>query len=94
METFQFFFSLQLAEMILRHTNNLSKTLQNPKLSSTQGYEIAMLTVKTLQSICTESNFNRFWKKVEIGRLSLHIKHPCLPRKRKAPQRYELGSSE
>ena len=94
METFQYFFSLSLAEMILRHTDNLSKTLQSPKFSSTQGYEIAMLTVKTLQSIRSESDFNLFWEKVEIGRCSFAIKDPCLPRKRKVPQRYESGSGE
>ena len=89
METFQFYFSLQLDEIISKHTtDNLSKTLQNPKLSSTQGYEIAMLTVKTLQSVRTESDFDLFWEKVEIGRRSLTITDPCLPRKRKAPQRY------
>ena len=58
METFQFYFALLLAEMVLRHTDNLSKTLQKPELSSLEGYEIAMLTVKTLQSIRTETNFS------------------------------------
>ena len=48
--------------MILRHTDNLSKTLQNPELASTQAYEIAMLTVKTLQSIRAEENFDLFWR--------------------------------
>ena len=94
METFQYFFSLSLAEMILRHTDNLSKTRQSPKLSSTQGYEIAMLTVKRLRSIRSESDFNLFWEKVEIGRHSFAIKDPCLPRKSKVPQRYESGSGE
>ncbi|XP_065891716.1 zinc finger MYM-type protein 1-like [Dysidea avara] len=62
MDTFKFYFSLILAEMILRHTDNLSKSLQNPELASTQAYEIAMLTVKTLQSIHIEANFDLFWE--------------------------------
>ena len=33
-ETFQFLFALILAEMVLRHTDNLNKTLQKPELSS------------------------------------------------------------
>ena len=57
MENFKFFFGLFLSEMVLRHTDMLSKTLQNPELSSVEGHEIAMLTVKTLQSLRSESNF-------------------------------------
>ena len=94
MEAFKFYFSLLLAEMILRHTDNLSKTLQNPELASMQAYEIAMLTVKTLKSIRTEQNFDLFWEKVELERKQLSIGDPCLPRKRKRPRRLEIGSSE
>ena len=32
MQTYQFLFALILSEMILRHTDMLSKTLQNPKV--------------------------------------------------------------
>jgi len=94
MDTFKFYFSLKLAEMILRHTDNLSKTIQNPELASTQAYEIAMLTVKTLQSIRTEVNFDLFWEKVELERKQLGVGDPCLPRKRTRPRRLETGSSE
>ena len=86
METFQFLFGILLAEMVFRHTDNLSKTLQKPELSSLQGYEIAMVTVKTLQSICTESNFDLFWDKVDKLRSSVTVSNPCLPRKRKVPK--------
>ena len=34
METFQFFFGMHLAEMVSRHTDKLSKTLQKPELPS------------------------------------------------------------
>ena len=77
----KFYFSLTLAEMILRHTDNLSKTLQNPELASIQAHEIAMLTVKILQSIHTEANFDLFWEKVELERKQLGAGDPCLPRK-------------
>lgn len=49
MQSFKFLFCLILSEMILRHTDKLSQTLQQPKRSSVQGYEIEMLTVKTLE---------------------------------------------
>ena len=65
MVTFQFLFNLLLSENILRHTDKLSQTLQNPNLSSVQGHEIAMLTVKTLQSMHTDRDFDLFWAKIE-----------------------------
>ena len=86
METFQFFFGMLLAEMVFRHTDNLCKTSQKPELSSLQGYETAMLTVKTLQSIRTGSNFDLFWEKVDKLRSSVTVSSPCLPRKRRAPK--------
>ena len=65
MHTFKFLFGLILCEMILRHTDKLSQTLQQPKLSSVEGHEVAMLTVKTLQHLRTDENFVLFWQKVE-----------------------------
>ena len=94
MGTFQFLFGLLLSEMILRHTDKLSKTLQNPELSSTEGHEIAILTVKTLQRVRLDSDFDLFWEKVELRRVQLDVGEPQLPWKRKLPKRYEQGNSE
>ena len=35
-KTFDFFFGIILGELILRHSDNLSKTLQSPKLSAAE----------------------------------------------------------
>ena len=78
MTTFQFLFSLHLSEMILRHTDKLSQTLQNPELSSAEGHEIAMPTVRTLQSIWSDSSFELFWLKVEQRRENLEVEEACL----------------
>ena len=51
--------------MILQHADKLSQTLQMRKLSSVEGQGVAMLTVRTLESMCTAKNFNLFWQKVE-----------------------------
>ncbi len=50
---------LLLSEMILRHCDKLSQTLQSPDLSSVEGHEIAMLTVKTLQTLLILICFGR-----------------------------------
>ena len=94
MGTFRFLFGLILSEMILRHTDKLSQSLQNPKLSSTEGYKIAMLTVKTLQSLRTDVNFGLLWDKTELMRVKWNVEEAVLPRKRKMPRRFELGTGE
>ena len=46
--------------MILQHADKLSQTLQMPKLTSVEGQGIAMVTVRTLESMHTAENFNLF----------------------------------
>ena len=56
-KNFRYFFGVLLGELILKHSDNLSKTLQSPKLSASEGQRIATMIVKTLQSLRTDSNF-------------------------------------
>ena len=51
MHCFKLFFRLILSEMILRHTDKLSQTLQQPRMSSIEGHGVAMLTIRTLESL-------------------------------------------
>ena len=60
MQTFKFLFGNSLSQLILWHTDNLSQTLWIPKLSSVEGQGIAVMTVKTLESMCTAENVNLF----------------------------------
>ena len=93
MNNFRFLFGLLLSEMILRHTDKLSQTLQSPDLSSIEGHEIAMLTVKTLKTLHSDANFSLFWEKVEKMKLDFDVEEPRLPRRRKIPRRFEEGTS-
>ena len=61
MQTFKFFFSLSLYELVLRHTDRLSQTVQDPKLTSVEGHHIAMLTVKTIEGMHSDESFQLFW---------------------------------
>ena len=92
MNTFRYLFGLLLSELVLRHVDKLSQTIRSPDLSSVEGKEIAMLTVKTLQSIRSDTNFDLFWKKVEQKRTSFEVEEPTLPRKRKVPRLNEIGT--
>ena len=49
MPTFDFIFGCELEELLLRQTDNLSRTLQNPKLSATEGNAIV---IKEKENAC------------------------------------------
>ena len=52
---------------MLRHTDNLSRTLQN-EFSTAEGQHTASLVVGTLETLRNDESFDLFWAK--IGRLS------------------------
>ena len=94
MQTFKFLFGNMLAEMVLRHTDNLSRALQHQTMSAAAGQEIAQMTVKTLQSLRNDECFGLFWAKVTLAADHMEVDEPKLPRQHKRPKRYEVGSSE
>ena len=51
MEKFQFYFGVALGELIFRHADSLSKTLQSSKISAAEGQRVAELTVETLERL-------------------------------------------
>ena len=51
MSTFEYYYAVSLAEMVLRHTDNLSETLQKGNISSAQGQEVAGLVKRTLHTV-------------------------------------------
>ena len=83
-----------LGELILRHTDNLSRGLQKADVSAAEGQKIAGLTVKTLQSLRTDCNFQLFWEKTIRDADRLKVNGPSLPRQRKTPRRIESGSTD
>ena len=82
-----------LGELILRHSDNLSSTLQHKCLSAAEGQQVAHMTVQTFKSICNDSSYDLFWKRVDIKVKELNVEEPQLPRQRKAPKRYDDGLS-
>ncbi|XP_067122541.1 zinc finger MYM-type protein 1-like [Centruroides vittatus] len=51
MNILEFLFDLLLAERILKHSDNLSKTVQQKKMSATEGEKVSFMTIKTLRSL-------------------------------------------
>ena len=93
MKTFNFLFGSVLGEMVLRHTDNLSRTLQDKALSAAEGQKVADMVVRTLQTLRNVESFDLFWLKVTKSGESLDVGEPQLPRQRKAPRRYDDGSA-
>ena len=95
MKTFAYFFGLNLGQHLFAHTDNLSKSLQSPELSATAGQNLAHVTINTLQSIRDDQSFELLYGNILLkAKQHPSIEEPSLPRKRRAPTRYETGSSE
>ena len=88
MTTFDLLFGLQL-----KITDNLSRTLQKQSMSAAEGQSVAELTVKTLKSMRTDENFT-FFALCNCFRECTNTNLPVLPRKKKAPRRFEIGTEE
>ncbi|XP_074641139.1 zinc finger MYM-type protein 1-like [Tubulanus polymorphus] len=101
MKQWDFFWGVNLARLVLRHADNLSKTLQNPNLTAAAGQKCAMDTLSTLRAIRTDRDFDLFYDTVlkmaqqtdEDGYPKLEISDPKLPRRRNTPARFEMGNA-
>ena len=91
---FDFFYGCMLGELILKHADNLSSTLQHKHISAAEGQQIALMTLQTIKSVCTDEMFDLFWAKVTQRATDLGINDPQLPRCRKRTRRYDDGHSE
>ena len=94
MKEFDFLFGLMLAEKILKHTDNLSKTLQSTSMTAADSYHVATLCNEVLSQIRTEECFTLFWGLVKKNQESIGINEPIMPRRRKRPARFESGTAE
>ena len=85
MTKFSCFFSFKLAYFILRHTDSLATKIQKSDLNAAQGFELAMMTVATLEAEKNEANFEQFYGIVTETAKSQKVDDPVLPRQRKIP---------
>ena len=64
MTTFEYYFGVKLGSLLLKPSDNLSKTLPKTKLSAAEGQNFASLTVKTLEKMRTDDFDHLFGKDV------------------------------
>ena len=89
MENFNFLYGILIGELLLSHSENLSKILQSADISAAEAQQIVQMTLKTLKDMKTEDKFRSFWLSAIKTAEELGVGEPTLPRKRKAPQRFE-----
>ena len=85
--------SSSLVFHLLRHTDNLSKSLQAKSLSAAEGQRLARLTLDVLKSLRDEDHFKSFFARVIRDQNRYEVDDPTLPRKRTVPQRYRIGTT-
>ena len=93
MKKFDYLFGVLLGEKILKHTDNLSRTLQHKELSAAEAQTIAGLSVQALQAMRNKDSFQLLWELAQHTASQFDVQEPTLPRKRKAPQCYEVGTA-
>ena len=74
MVKFEYFFSINILQILLRDSDNLSKTLQSPKITASEGQKLSNLTVKTLISLRSYALFSNLWQKLKKEANTLGIK--------------------
>lgn len=95
MTKFNFYFGLHLSQRLFVHTDNLSKALQNTKMSASSGQKIAEMTKQTILSMRSDEGFDGIYANV-LKQKEKHeeINDPELPRRKRMPQQHEVGSGD
>ena len=98
-EFVQVYFGLNLSQRLYTNTGNLSKTLQQEKLSAVRGKEFADLTVQILENMRNEHGFRLLYKEIKVSASEIEtVSPPALPRKQIKPNysilHYVTGNPE
>ena len=89
MQQLKFLFGCHLGKMILNHTDNLPKALQDESCTAVEGQDTAMKTVKALGSTRNEDHDKDFMKAVKANQNRFEIDEPSLQRKRRRSERVD-----
>lgn len=77
----------------MKHSDNLSKTLQHTYMTAVEGQLVAYMTVKTLKLLRSDEQFELFWSTVNEKAKALEVSKPILPQKCKRLKRHEVGDA-
>lgn len=91
LESFEFSFAQTIGLELFGMTDELSKQLQNPKLSAAEGLESVLALKMLINTKRTDMHFESIWRDVEARRDRFNGAQAKLPRMRHAPMRFEDG---
>ena len=94
MKEFRFLFCLILAERLLKHSDNLSRSMQATHMTAAEAKQLSELCVKVLQKMRDDSAFDLFWEFCLTVQKELDVNDPVLERQRKRSRRFEDGAAE
>ena len=93
MQTFDFAFGTAHGKLILRHSDNFSRTVQAKPTSAAEAQLIAKLVITTIQKIREDKQYDLFWEKLLKFVDVMDISPPQMPREERDQQdRNENGS--
>ena len=80
--------SVYILQLLLRHSNNLSKALQNSEMSACEGQTLAALSIKTSEKMRNDDYFDSFWDLMKRNAISLDLLESTISRKCKINVKY------
>ena len=58
MHCFDYYFGVYILQLLLKHSDNLSKAIQNSEISACEGQTWAALSIKTLESMRNDDSLD------------------------------------
>ena len=82
-----------LAEKLLKHCDNLSRTIQSSSMPAVEARRLSELCIRVFQKMRDDEDFDLFWGLTQQTQKQLDVNDPILQCQRKRPRRYEDGSA-
>ena len=94
MQTVSFFYGLQLAIVVLSHSDNLSSSLQTAELCAVDAQKNAKLSVTIIWGIWSDRDASLHWIMITQAAVKLELQAPSFPHHSKMPSRYFDGNAQ
>ena len=78
-----------MGELLLKHADNLSRTLQHKSLSAADSERVASMIVETLKGIRGDEELDLLQTKETSKAGAIDVGEPALLRRRRAPMRFD-----
>ena len=62
MHSFDYYFDVYVLQLFLRHSENLSKALQNSEMLVCEGQTLPAISIKTLEKMHNNDSFDSIWQ--------------------------------